>query len=240
MVGGDFNIIRKPKEKNNDNYNPRWPIMFNAIINSLELKELELSGRQYTWASRREIPTFEKLDRVLVTTEWEQKYPLVTVQALTRVGSDHTPLFVDSGDHAHIGNIARFSFELAWLRMEGFYEMVAAEWSAPAKGNSPIEVWQNKIRHLRRFLKGWAKNQSGKYKKEKERLLKLIDDLDVKAETIPLSVSERDTLRDANYRLCCLRRDEETKWAQRANVKHIQEGGNNTKYFHLIANGKHR
>jgi hypothetical protein len=37
-----------------------------------------------------------------------------------------------------------------------------------------------------------------------------------------------------------LRRDEETKWAQRAKVKHIQERGNNTKYFHLIANGRHR
>ena len=35
-------------------------------------------------------------------------------------------------------------------------------------------------------------------------------------------------------------REEESKWAQRAKVKHIQEGGNNTKYFHLIANGKHR
>jgi hypothetical protein len=37
-----------------------------------------------------------------------------------------------------------------------------------------------------------------------------------------------------------LRRDEESKWAQRAKVKHIQEGGNNMKYFHLGANGKHR
>ena len=73
IVGGDFNIIRKPEEKNNDNYNPRWPLMFNAIIQSLELRELELSGRQYTWASRRENPTFEKLDRVLASTEWEQK-----------------------------------------------------------------------------------------------------------------------------------------------------------------------
>jgi hypothetical protein len=35
-------------------------------------------------------------------------------------------------------------------------------------------------------------------------------------------------------------RDEETKWVQHAKVKHIQEGGDNTKYFHLIANGKHR
>jgi mannosylglycoprotein endo-beta-mannosidase len=37
-----------------------------------------------------------------------------------------------------------------------------------------------------------------------------------------------------------LRRDEETTWAQRAKVKHIQEGGSNTKYFHVIANDKHR
>ena len=44
----------------------------------------------------------------------------------------------------------------------------------------------------------------------------------------------------ANDRKCGLRRDEETKWAQRAKVKYIQEGGNNTKYFHLIVNGKHR
>ena len=35
-------------------------------------------------------------------------------------------------------------------------------------------------------------------------------------------------------------REEESKWAQRAKVKYIQEGGDNTKYFHLIANGKHR
>jgi hypothetical protein len=47
-------------------------------------------------------------------------------------------------------------------------------------------------------------------------------------------------LKVANANLNKLRHDEETKWAQRANVKYIQEGGNNTKYFHLIANGKHR
>jgi hypothetical protein len=57
--------------------------------------------------------------------------------------------------------------------------MVAAEWAATNIGDTPIQHWQNKIRHLRRFLKGWAKNQSGKYRKEKERLLRIIDDLDI-------------------------------------------------------------
>jgi hypothetical protein len=93
LVGGDFNIIRRKEEKNNDNFNVRWPFIFNAIIESLDLREIILFGRQFTWASRREIPTYEKLDRVLANVEWEQNFPLVTVHAMNRVGSDHTPLF---------------------------------------------------------------------------------------------------------------------------------------------------
>jgi hypothetical protein len=97
LVGGDFNIIRRPEEKNNDNFNTRWPFIFNAIIESLDLREIALSGRQFTWANRRDVPTYEKLDRVLASVSWEQKFPLVSVRALTRGSSDHTPLLIDSG-----------------------------------------------------------------------------------------------------------------------------------------------
>jgi hypothetical protein len=151
--------------------------------------------------------------------------PLVTVRALTRTGFDHTPILIDAGIQAHIGKKSRFSFELAWLEQEGFDELIAAEWAAGPIGKSPIQTWQNKIRHLRCFLRGWAKNLSGKYKKEKERLLSIIDSLDIKAEMIPLSQGERNDLKIANEKLNKLRRDEEIKWAQRAKVKYIQEGG---------------
>jgi hypothetical protein len=70
--------------------------------------------------------------------------------------------------------------------------------------------------------------------------LKIIDDLDIKAESVPLSEPEKVTKREAEVKLVVLRRDEEDKWARRAKVKYIQQGGSNTKYFHLIANGKHR
>jgi hypothetical protein len=77
-------------------------------------------------------------------------------------------------------------------------------------------------------------------KNKRTGYLVFIDFLDMKAETNNLTVSERQTLKNANEKLYKLRREEESKWAQRAKVKHIQEGGNNTRYFHLIANGKHR
>jgi hypothetical protein len=62
--------------------------------------------------------------------------------------------------------------------------------------------------------------------------------LDIREETCPLDKSESDKLRDANVRLSKLRREEESKWDQRTEVKHLHEGGNNRKYFHLIANGE--
>ena len=71
-------------------------------------------------------------------------------------------------------------------------------------------------------------------------MLLIINDLDIKAESVELTASEREILRKAHVSLSTLMRDEETKWVQHAKVKHVQEGGNNTKYFHLIANGKHR
>ncbi|XP_073357704.1 uncharacterized protein [Aegilops tauschii subsp. strangulata] len=113
LVGGDFNIIRRREEKNNVNFDGRWSFMFNTIIESLDLREIELSGRKFTWANSLPNPTYEKLDRVLASVEWEQKFPLVTVQALSRGFSDHTPLFVDSGEPNHVGNKNTFSFEMA-------------------------------------------------------------------------------------------------------------------------------
>jgi hypothetical protein len=239
-VGGDFNIMRRKEDKNNGNFNSRWPFIFNAIIDSLDLRELGLSGRQYTWASRCQVPTFEKLDRILMSVDWEQKFPLASVQALPRSGSDHTPLLLDTGEQSNIGNKVEFSFELSWLKQEGFREIVEREWSLVPTVDNPIINWQNKIHHLRQYLRGWARELSGKYKIERDRLNFIIDSLDKKSETTILCDAEREALKIANDEIATLRRVEESKWAQRAKIKHIQEGGNNTKYFHLIANGKHR
>jgi hypothetical protein len=59
LVGGDFNIIRNPSEKNNDNFDGRYPFLFNATINTVDLRLFKLSGRKFTWANDRQIPTCE-------------------------------------------------------------------------------------------------------------------------------------------------------------------------------------
>jgi hypothetical protein len=61
----------------------------------------------------------------LASVEWKQKFPLVTVQALTRSGLDYTSLLIDLGNQALIGKISSFSFKLSQLRQDGFYDMVS-------------------------------------------------------------------------------------------------------------------
>jgi hypothetical protein len=112
-----------------------------------------------------------------------------------------------------------------WLKLAGFVDMVAREWGSIPIDDNPMITWQNKICHLRQYLKGWARDQSGKYKKEVKRLSCIIDTLDCKAETCKLSNAEMAAFHLAKDELATLRRDEESKWAQRAKVKHIQEGG---------------
>jgi hypothetical protein len=61
-----------------------------------------------------------------------------------------------------------------------------------------------------------------------------------KVDSTPLNQSEFDLKRVINDRLATHLREEEIKWYQRAKVKNLLEGDVNMKYFHLVANGKHR
>jgi hypothetical protein len=97
-------------------------------------------GRHFTWANNLQCPTFEKLDRILVSTEWE-------VKALPRGILDHTLLLLDIGLPSQ-PKANSFKFELVWLFKDGFHEKVIEVWQREVKGSSSIEIWQNKIRSL--------------------------------------------------------------------------------------------
>jgi chemotaxis regulatin CheY-phosphate phosphatase CheZ len=118
-------------------------------------------------------------------------------------------------------------------------DIIKREWNSITNGNSDVEIWQHKIHHLRSFLRGWANNLSSVYKK-RDRLHYVIDMLDKKLNQC-LNESGHGQLKNANDGLAKLRCGDESKRAQRAKVKHIQEGGDNKNIFILIiANGKHR
>ena len=70
-------------------------------------------------------------------------------------------------------------------------------------------------------------------------MIRKADDLDKKAESQPRSSREVDLKNFYKERLTFLLREEEIKWYRRAKTTRLLYGDCNTKYFHLVANGKH-
>jgi hypothetical protein len=89
-----------------------------------------------------------------MTTEWEFKYPLVSVHALDREVSDHTPLLLDMGNAAFTGNSRQFKMELSWFTREYFYTRVAEIWNKSVRGRNSIQRWNKKMSALRSHLRG--------------------------------------------------------------------------------------
>jgi hypothetical protein len=71
LIGGYFNIIRFSFEKNKRMRSNKWSDMINSIINTYALREIHMSAGQYTWTNSQANPTLEKLDKFLMSSDWE-------------------------------------------------------------------------------------------------------------------------------------------------------------------------
>jgi hypothetical protein len=71
--------------------------MFNDLINLLELLEIPLVDRAYTWSNKRENPTLVRLDRCFVNLAWDTAFPNTGLSSLTRYASDHAPCYSQPG-----------------------------------------------------------------------------------------------------------------------------------------------
>jgi endonuclease/exonuclease/phosphatase (EEP) superfamily protein YafD len=75
IMGGDFNLLRRAQDKNNDRVNWARLELFNDHIGHWGLREIPRSGARYTWTNKQLNPIMSVLDRVLVSTEWESLSP---------------------------------------------------------------------------------------------------------------------------------------------------------------------
>ena len=239
MIAGDFNLTRRDCDKNKPGGYNRWSILFNSIIAQGELMEIPLSGRKFTWSNNhKENPTYELLDRVLVSPAWEEKYPLVSVSALNRELSDHTPLLLTTGEKPKHPPI--FRFENCWLLRPNLKHIIAREWNKSFRGRNLEDEWQNRMRNMRKSLQRWNRNVEGFNRKLKKCLLADIDKLDRLSELNGLTAEDRAAQAHLQQQLRIINREEEIKWIQRSKELELKEGDINSKYYHQKANGRSR
>lgn len=157
LLGGDFNMVRKVEEKSSGNVNYQMIDAFNRMINTTELREIHRSGSRFTWSNKQNPPILCVLHRILASNSWEDKYNFVSVLTAPRIGSDHNPLIVDTGDNL-ASQAHYFRFNSQWLRQDGFVQWVREKWPARYKYEI-LDHWHIVSNKLRKAIKGWGQNQ---------------------------------------------------------------------------------
>jgi hypothetical protein len=213
--------------------------IFNEWINKWGLIELKDPARSYTWSNNQEKPIMAVLDRVFGNVEWDSIYPLTSMRILPRETSDHNPLKVCFGDKL-ISKGYTFRFEKWWLEAKGFEELVRQPWEEAGPVSEPIDVWQYKIRKLRKKVKGWCVNMEAEKKKRKGMIISDLDALDKLAEQSTLSDTQSLKRQELREELEGIWLMEETKARQRSRERDVKEGDRNTSFFFALANQRKR
>ncbi|WKA06292.1 hypothetical protein VitviT2T_024196 [Vitis vinifera] len=194
-IGGDFNMIRFPNERRRGGRLSPSMRRFSEVIDDLDLRDLPLQGGPFTWSGGLNNQTMSRLDRFLVSEDWESHFNGVVQSTLPRPVSDHFPILLDGGG-VRRGPVP-FRFENMWLKEEGFKDLLKGWWQGLRFSGSFSFILAEKLKALKAILKSWNKLVFGKVGVNKRLALDKVDFWDSQEKMRTLSLEELEARKEA-------------------------------------------
>jgi hypothetical protein len=137
LLGGDFIIMRFCYEKNKPFLRYKFSRIFNSLIHLNELREVYVGGGQFTWTNNQKHPTLEKLDRIMMTGEWEKMFPTIQAYKAPREIFYHNPLILATRQPPK--NRRDFRFETGWLKNNECMQRIQQIWEQPTRDEKCLD-----------------------------------------------------------------------------------------------------
>ncbi|CAM8975881.1 unnamed protein product [Rhodiola kirilowii] len=235
IVAGDFNTISSGSEKKGGAAQaPGSMSDFNEFQMDCGLSDAGYTGSKFTWSNNRseDHQIWMRLDRVLINGATLAMLPVLKVEHLARIASDHAPLLINLGDS--VRRPASFKYIRAWHDHPDFLTTVEAIWNAHAHAHAnPILAFALKLQRLRRHLKTWNWTVFGNISKRINLLTHKIEALELDIQTNWNSSTET-LLINSRTELAITQRQHYQLLADKAKAQWVADGDRNSTLFHAI------
>jgi hypothetical protein len=190
----------------------------------------------FTWSNQRDPPTLTRIDRVLVSIDWDLEHPDALLQALPSSLSNHVPLHVSIS--ASLRPRRRFKFELAWMKLDGLDEAIKEAWTCDQRITDPFRRLDALFRNAADGLHAWGQRKTGNIKLQLAIANTVIFHLDAAQDRRCLSQGEIWLRKSLKLAILGLPSLERTMARQRSRIRWLRDGDANSKLFHAVANGR--
>ncbi|WMV30152.1 hypothetical protein MTR67_023537 [Solanum verrucosum] len=189
---------------------------FSDFKEDMELVDMQLEDAAYTWFKGGQQEAASRIDRIVISKEWDDTFNNLKQIPLQRLGSDHIPIPLITGCWER--NKSYFKFENWWLQSEGFVDRVREWWSSFSYTGRPDYVLACKLKALKLKLKEWKQEEGGNLGSQRRRLLEQLAELDTERVKRTLTVEE--TTKKVAVLLECeeLVKKDEVSWRQKSRV----------------------
>lgn len=232
MIVGDFNLMRRPEDRNKLGGDVNEMFLFNEAISALRLVELPLQGRRYTWTNKQQDPLLERLDWFFTSNAWTLTYPNTMVWPLVMQTSDHVPCLIKTATTVPKGKI--FRFENYWMQHPDFMQVVQHAWSLPVETQDVAKRISAKFKNLRRVLKAWQSTVSN-LKVIITNVKLVLSFMEVLEECRDLSVQEWNFKTLLMEKLLSLLKQQRIYWKERGTIKWVKFGDEGTNFLMLTS-----
>ncbi|XP_020693670.1 uncharacterized protein LOC110107682 [Dendrobium catenatum] len=232
VIGGDLNCLTSREDK-------KGPKEMEAFFANNDYHDVRFIGPRFTWCNNNDggARNLERFDSCFLNSMALNSSNHLVVRHRARIASYHCPVIINFLE-LKSSNSMFIKFEDVWTSYSAALAVVKNEWNKSFLG-SQSQIFNSKFKRVLKALFFWSKTKLKNLILLKDNLMEEILNLQTKESNTGWLTEEKCwILKAKGFELNSNMARLNTWWKQRAKVKWMEDGDNNSKFFHAFSSAR--